>query len=72
MQFQAVFLTSHAPAQAVEEGDAMKVDKRRKKKAAEEADARADAVFAEEVRNMQQLSRPCAGLEADSQPGRRQ
>ena len=39
----------------------MKVDKRRKKKAAEEADARADAVFAEEVRNMQHVGRPRAG-----------
>ena len=48
----------HAPAQAVEEGDAMKVDKRRKKKAAEEADARADAVFAEEVRDMQSGALP--------------
>ena len=36
----------------------MKVDKRRKKKAAEEADARADAVFAEEVRSMQQGKSP--------------
>lgn len=44
----------------------MKVDKRRKKKAAEEADARADAVFAEEVRSMQHLSRPRAGIEVDS------
>ncbi len=37
-------------AQAVEEGDAMKVDKRRKKKKAEEAAARTDDLFAEEVR----------------------
>lgn len=45
----------------------MKVDKRRKKKAAEEADARADAVFAEEVRDCKLSSRPNAGIRGDSQ-----